>query len=184
MEETTLPSVVLPTLTAKNRSNSFRPTFTRLQLHILGFCILIRFVRGSVSYYFGRRWYRISSTARIRIRVKGRFRRVKRVRRNISVLYRGKTSPIRFIYGKIQFYYKRMWRRISTIRGRRARRRQRQRNVRRYWRRFRRRRRRRRRRYGKRNGRIFFRLGRKFYLVRSKKGRLSFRVGTKYYFLR
>lgn len=144
----------------------------------------LRFVRGSVSYFFGRRWYRISPVSKLRIRVKGRFRRVRIVRKNIYVTYRRKRTPIRIIYGKIRFYSKRKWRRISTLRGRRTRRRQRLRKLRRYWRRFRRRRRMRRHRYRKRNGRIFFRWGRKFNLVRSKKGRLRFRIGTKYYFLR
>lgn len=144
-------------------------------------CVSIRL--GVVRYYLGRKWYRVG-IRRLRVRVKGRYRRVRRVGKTLRVLYGKKTSPIRFRYGKLRFFNNKRWRRPSTRRGRRARRRRKRKRLMRYWRRTRRRRRRRRRRYGKRNGTIFFKYGNRFRIVRKRRGQLKFLVGNKYYRLR
>ena len=149
------------------------------------FCFHARIRRGVVTYWRGRRWHRVRNVRRkLRIRVKGCYRHVVRVRKTLRVIYKRRTRPIQFLYGKLRFFYKKRWRRPSTRRARLAKRRRQRRRLLRFWRRFRRRKRRRRRRYGLRNGRIFFRYGGRFRRVRRKGGRLRFRVGTKYYGLR
>ena len=144
--------------------------------------LFARIRRGVVSYRRGRRWHRVRNIRRkLRIRVKGYYRHVVRVRKALRVVYKRRTRPIRFLYGKLRFFYRRRWRRPSTRRARRAKRRRKRRRLIRFWRRFKRGKRRRRRRYGLRNGRIVFRYGGRFRRVRRKGGRLRFRVGTKNY---
>lgn len=144
-----------------------------------------RIRRGVVLYQRGKRWHRVRNVRRkLRIRLKGCYRHVVRVGKVLRVLYRRKTRPVRFVYGKLRFFYENRWRRPSTRRARLARRRRKRRRLNRFWRRFKRRRRRRRRRYGQRSGRIVIKYGGRFRRVRRKGGRLRFRVGTKYYGLR
>ena len=153
--------------------------------HTVDFLFRSRIRRGVVRYRRGKRWHRVKNIRRkLRIRVKGCYKHVVRVGKTLRVLYRKRTRPVRFVYGKLRFLYKNRWRRPSTSRARLARRRRKQRKLRRFWRRFRRKRRRRRRRYGQRNGRILFKYGGRFRRVRKRGGRLRFRVGTKYYGLR
>ena len=139
-----------------------------------------RITRGVIRYGRGRRWYRVP-TRRLRIRLKGGYRRARRVGKTIRVVYRRKITPIRFVYGKVRFFYKRRWRRPSTRRGRRRRRRRRRKRLRRYWRRLRRRRRRR---YGRRNGRMMIKYGKRYRRVFRRGRRFWFRVGRKKYGLR
>ena len=147
--------------------------------------LLARIRQAVVSYRRGRRWHRVRNVRRnLRIRVKGCYRHVVRVGKVLRVVYKRRTRAIRFLYGKLRFFYNKRWRRPSTRRARFAKRRRKRRRLIRFWRRFRRRKQRRRRKYGLRNGRIVFKYGGKFRRVRRKSGRLTFRVGIKHYGLR
>lgn len=147
--------------------------------------LLARIRQAVVSYRRGRRWHRVRNVRRnLRIRVKGCYRHVVKVGKVLRVVYKRRTRAIRFLYGKLRFFYNKRWRRPSTRRARLAKRRRKRRRLIRFWRRFRRRKQRRRRKYGLRNGRIVFKYGGKFRRVRRKGGRLTFRVGIKYYGLR
>lgn len=153
-----------------------------ISLLVLSNSFFARIRGGVVTYRRGRRWHRVRNVRRkLRIRVKGCYRHVVRVGKTLRVVYKRRTRPIRFLYGKLRFFYKKRWRRPSTRRARLAKRRRKRRRLLRFWRRFRRRKRRRRRRYGLRDGRIVFNYGGRFRRVRRRGGRLRFRVGTKYY---
>lgn len=155
-----------------------------ISLFVLSNSFFARIRGGVVTYRRGRRWHHVRNVRRkLRIRVKGCYRHVVRVGKTLRVVYKRRTRPIRFLYGKLRFFYKKRWRRPSTRRARLAKRRRKRRRLLRFWRRFRRRkrRRRRRRRYGLRDGRIVFNYGGRFRRVRRRGGRLRFRVGTKYY---